>query len=276
MEGYGYYNGKFGTPEELSIPLTDRALYFGDGIYDAAIGRGNKISFESEHIERFLKNARRLELAHALTHDELSDLLHEVIHRAKIPEFFLYFQLSRQGERRIHSYNEKNGSNLLITVTPFSENKIKERLDVITREDLRYYLCDVKTLNLLPSVLASGDAERRGCDEAIFVRGKFVTECAHSNIFILKDKTLYTHPISNLILPGITRRHFIDVSLGLGIRTVEAPFPLSDLIGSDEVIITSTTKFARPVATVDGIRVGGKDKETAKMLCDALREDALK
>ena len=276
MEDFGYYNGTFAPIGELSIRLSDRAIYFGDGIYDAAIGRNGRISFESEHIERFLRNAKRLEIRHSLTHESLSALLHEVIDRAGIPQFFLYFQMSRAAERRIHSYGEENGSNLLITVSPFSENDIKKELDVITREDLRYYYCDVKTLNLLPSVLASADARRAGCDEAIFIRGKFVTECAHSNVFILKDKTLYTHPTDNLILPGITRRHFIDVARELGIKTVESPFPFCELMRADEVIITSTTKHARLVKTLDGAKIGGRDRASGELLCSALRDKVWK
>lgn len=276
MQGYGYYNGDFAPLSEISVPLSDRALYFGDGIYDAAIGRGEKICFENEHIERFLRNAKRLKIRHSLTLESLSELLHEVIHRANTPEFFLYFQLSRSGDRRIHSFGEENGSNLLITVTPFSERDIKHRLCVITHEDLRYYYCDVKTLNLLPSVLASGEALRAGCDETIFVRDGIVTECAHSNVFILKDKILYTHPTDNLILPGITRRHFIEAGKRHGIRTVEIPFPLAKLLSADEVIITSTTKLARLVDTLDGARIGGRDSDTGELLCSALRDEVWK
>ena len=273
MQGYCYYNGCFAPAEDIRISLEDRAIYFGDGIYDAAIGKDGKIYLLEEHINRFQRNAARLKIKNPYSHDELSAILYETVKRADIPEFFIYFQLSRKSDGRVHSYCRGDGVNLLVLVTPFSEEKIKPVLDVITTDDLRYYLCDVKTINLLPSVLAAGEADEQGCDEAIFLRGGIVTECAHSNIFILKNKTLYTHPTGNLILPGITRRHLILAGEELGIKTVCSPFPLSELMCADEIIITSTTKFARPVGRVDGTPVGGGDRETADRLAERLRRN---
>lgn len=273
MQGYGYYNGEFAPIEDIRLSLSDRSIFFGDGIYDAAIGKNGQIYLLSLHIARFQKNAAKMKLKNDYTEDGLREILSEAVRRADIPEFFLYFQLSRRCDGRVHSYLRADGSSLLVTVTPFSEEKIKESLDVITAEDLRYYLCDVKTVNLLPAVLASGEAEARGCDEAVFLRAGAVTECAHSNIFILKNKTLYTHPTGSLILPGITRRELIRAGEELGIKTVATPFSLAQMMPADEVIITSTTKFARPVSSVDGIPVGGRDPGTLKLLQERLKNN---
>ena len=146
---------------------------------------------------------------------------------------------------------------------------------MITFEDRRFYYCDVKTLNLLPSVLASTEAEKRGCDEAVFHRGNIVTECAHSNVSILKDGVLITHPTDNLLLPGITRRHLLDACTVLGIPYEEREFTLEELSAADEIIVTSTTKLAKTAKTLNGISVGGKDEKNANLLCTYLENELL-
>lgn len=270
MAAYAYYNGKFGLREDISIPLTDRAIYFGDGIYDVAIGRDGKIFQADEHISRFLGNTKKISINHSYTHESLYELLCEVVKKTGLQEFLLYFQLSRNNEKRRHSYLGCDESNLLITVEDFKLDTSKKAMRLITADDLRYYYCDVKTVNLLPAVLASGEAERAGCDEAVLHRGVTVTECAHSNVSIIKDGTLYTHPTNNLILPGITRSHLLLACRSLGIPYVERAFTLDELFSADEILVSSTTKLAKRACEIDGSAAGMKDEKTASALCNFL------
>ena len=269
MASYAYYNGQFDLREQISIPLSDRSIYFGDGIYDVAIGKDGKIFQSDEHIARFLGNAKKLYINHTHTHESLSNLLSFVVEKSKIRDFLLYFQLSRDFEKRKHS-PEGCGSNLLITIDEFKFDTDNKPISLITREDLRYYYCDMKTINLLPAVLASGDAERSGCDEAVLHRGDIVTECAHSNISIIKGGTLYTHPTNNLILPGITRKHLLMGCRQLGIAYEERPFTLDELFSADEILVTSTTKLCWRAHKIDGVTVGMKDEKTALLLYNFL------
>lgn len=255
---YAYYNGRFGRREEITVPLSDRALFFGDGVYDAAIGKRGKIFLLDEHIERLFVNAARLGIAPPVSLEELKKILFETVRHSAIEEFFLYFQLSRDKGARVHSAVGA-GVNLLVTVSDSPLPSPETTLSLITAEDLRYYYCDIKTLNLLPSVIASTRAEECGADEAVFHRGDTVTECAHSNIAILKGGTLITHPESCLILPGITRRQLIRAAKKLGIPVCERPFTLAELYSADEVIVTSTTKLALAAGSIDGHTVGGGD-----------------
>ena len=273
MSGFAYYNGKFGKKEDICIPLSDRAIYFGDGIYDAAIGESKKIFLADEHIARFLGNAKKLEINHPYTHDDIAALLSECVLRAGYESFFLYFQLSRNADKRSHSHEDSNGVNLLITVENFTLPAPEKSYSLITVDDLRYFYCDIKTLNLLPAVLAAGKASKSGADEAVFHRGGIVTECAHSNISILKDGKLYTHPTNNLILPGITRHHLLIACRALGIEYSEEPYSLSELFSADEVLICSTTKLCGRVTEIDGVRVGGRNKEAANKICDYVYEE---
>lgn len=266
MAGYAYYDGEFGKRESIKIPLSDRAIFFGDGVYDAAVGVGDKIFLLKEHIDRFFDNLKRLSIAPPFTKDRFAELLFETVNKSGIDEYFLYFQLSRGSSKRIHSYVDANEAHILITVDGFSVPEPKKNLKLITAEDLRYYYCDVKTVNLLPAVLASGAAQKNGCDEAVFHRGPVVTECAHSNISILKNRVLYTHPKNRLILSGISRARLIFHAKRLGIECIERPFTLSELFSADEVIVTSTSRLCAAAESVNGISVGGDDSETIDVL----------
>ena len=267
-----YYNGEFCDFSEVRIPLTDRCVFFGDGIYDAAIGKDGGVYLEREHIDRFFGNAERMKIKLSLSKEELSALLREVIKRNDFKRYFLYFQLTRTlGERR-HSYTDESGSSLLITVKKhaFEDRKLK----LITAEDIRYRMCNVKTLNLLPAVIASTEAEEKGCDEAVFIRNGIVTECAHSNICIVKGGVLYTHPEGPLILPGVTRRRVLYFCEKLGIPYAEREFTKEDLFTADEILVTSTTKLCAKVEEIDGIKVGKSGaKSVADAIISSLRED---
>ena len=129
----------------------------------------------------------------------------------------------------------------------------------ITLPDTRFLHCNIKTLNLLPAVLYTQKAVAAGCDEAILHRDGRVTECAHSNVHILKDGVFRTAPCDNLILPGITRAHRIAQCREMGIPVVEEPFTLDELMDADEVIFTSASAQCCRVTTIDGKSVGGKD-----------------
>ena len=271
MKSIAYYNGAVKPIDEILIPLSDRSIFFGDAIYDAAIGCCGGVFLEGEHICRFLDNADRLKIAHSYSSAQLSEIFREVIKKSCQDSYFLYFQLSRNCDTRCHSAKKCNGANLLVTVDPFVMDDPFLPLSLITAEDMRYYLCNVKTVNLLPSVIAATRADFSGCDEVVFHRGDTVTECSRSNISILKSGVLYTHPESNLILPGITRKHLLSACTALGIPYRETPFSLRDLFDADEILVTSTTKLCRRAGTLNGREVGGGDDKTFAALSEFLR-----
>ena len=271
MEGYAYYNGGFGRRSEISVPLSDRAIFFGDAVYDAAVGSRGKIYQLGEHIERFLGNAARLGFSPAPTYEELEGILTEVAERSGLETFFLYFQISRSKDTRSHSAGGCAGTNLLVTADEVTLPSFEKKLKLILTEDKRYGYCDIKTVNLLPNVIYSTDADRSGADEAVLHRDGVVTECAHSNVSILKNGKLITHPADSNILPGITRKTLLSLCEELDVGYEERPFTKEELIFADEVLITSTSKFCLRAESVDGIAVGGKDPTAATLLCREMR-----
>ena len=266
----GYYNGKMGPLEEMEVPMGDRALYFGDGIYEATCV-ANRVPFAlEEHLDRMYNSMRLLEIPFKMEREQVRRELQSVIDAAEdAPIHFLYWQVTRGNGPRNHVFPEGVEPSLMIFVKPHTMKPMDVPYRLISMEDHRFNLCNIKTLNLIPSVLANQRAAERGCDEAVLHRGSRVTECAHSNISILKDGVLRTAPTDELILPGITRKHLLALAGEHGIPVMEKPFSMVELMNADEVIVTSSSALCMKVESIDGIPVGGKDPQRIQLLQDA-------
>ena len=258
MEGYAYYNGKIGLCSEISIPLTDRLIYFADGVYDVIVGHHSTLFLEDEHMERFFANMLFLGIQPPLSKQKIKEAIHKLIDFSKYESYLIYVSASRNSHQRTHSYLHSNGTNLLITVKKF-EMSCEDDVKLTIEEDMRYKYCNIKTTNLLPAVLAATKAECKGCDEAIFIRNETITECSHSNIFIANKDEIVTHPASAFILSGIIRGFIIKSAAELGIKAAERTFTVDELFSADEIFITSTTKLIRAVKSINGITVGNKN-----------------
>lgn len=273
MTDIAYYNGKIGRISEISAPITDRAFYFGDGVYDAtAVANGVAFALE-EHMDRFFNSCRLLEINFHMSRNELENVLKDLVGRYdKDKTGMLYWQASRGSAPRCHSFPKGIKPNLMAYVSPLEMTPFDKEFNVISLEDKRFYFCNIKTLNLIPSVIAAQRAAEAGADEVIFHRSSRVTEGAHSNILIIKDGELITPPADELILPGITRKHLLELapSAGLGVRVY--PFSLTELFNADEVIISSSSTLCARVKTADGIPVGGKDEAHLKALQKAYEQ----
>ena len=275
MENLGYYNGTVDLIENIRIPMTDRVCYFGDGVYDATYAHNHKIFDLKKHIDRFFNSAGLMRMDIGMSKEEVGALLEEMVKKVDAQTQFVYWQVTRGSEIRNHAWKDGIKGNLWIMIKPASITDLSQKIKVISREDTRFLHCNVKTLNLLPSVLAAKEAEEAGCQECIFHRGDIVTECAHSNVSILKDGVLKTHPTDHLILPGIARIHLIAMCKELGIPVDECNYTMKELMDADEVIVHSSGTFAVGVESVDGIPVGGKAPELLKKLQDALTAEFL-
>ena len=270
----GYYNGEMGPLEEMKLPMGDRALYFGDGIYEATCV-ANRVPFAlDDHLDRMYNSLRLMEIPFTMGREEVKAELQKVIDAAEeAPCLFLYWQISRGVCMRNHPFpGAEVKPALMIYVKPVTMKDMNKRYKLISMEDIRYKLCNIKTLNLIPSVLANQRAVERGCDEAVLHRGSRVTECAHSNISMLKDGVLHTAPTDELILPGITRKHLLQLCAANGIPVVEAPYSMVELMNADEIIVSSSSALLMGVESIDGIPVGGKDARRLHLLQDAYRE----
>ena len=275
MKALGYYNGSYGPLETMTVPMNDRASWFGDGIYDAGPCRNYHIFAIDEHIDRFFRSADLMRIQMPVTKDELKALLEELVAKMDDGNLFVYYQVTRGTGIRNHVFTQGPG-NLWITLTPDSIDDGSEPISLITLEDTRFFHCNIKTLNLIPSVMAAQKAREAGCAESVLYRpGGRVTECAHSNVHILKDKVLRTAPTDNLILPGIARRHLLNACTALGIEFREEAFYLDDLFNADEIIVTSSSNLCMHADHLDGKNAGMKDPETFERLRQWLMDEFL-
>ncbi len=259
MSDICYYNGKFQRSEDLAIPLSDRSIYFADSVYEVAIGMGGSVYQLGEHLSRFYNNISAIGLSYPLIKAEAIGIIFELIKKAKLDIYMIYLQCSGNGEKRRHA-RATDKTNILISVTEIELSPTLTSSSLISLPDTRYSMCNIKTTNLLPAVLASTRAENEGCREAVFYRDNIVTECAHSNIFILKNDTLYTHPNGPHILPGITRANIIRHAPTLGLKVKETAFSTEDIYTADEVFTSATTSLITRAFSLDKKPIGGKNE----------------
>ena len=146
-----------------------------------------------------------------------------------------------------------------MTVKPFKNPELNKPLKLVTTEDTRFFHCNIKTLNLIPNVMAAEKAEEAGCQEAVFHRGDNVTECAHSALVLLKDGALIAPPLDELVLPSITRKHVTAICEETGVPVIIRRISLKDVEEADEVVVLSTSKLMTHADTLDGRPVGMKD-----------------
>lgn len=274
MKNVGYYNGEIGRIENMTVPMNDRAMYFGDGVYDATYAANRKIFEADFHLDRFYNSLKAVQIPFTLSKAELREEIQKCIDLMDSSGVvFVYWQCTRGTGMRNHVFPENTKPNLLIYIVESQLTVLRKPIKVITVEDTRFLHCNIKTLNLLPSVMAAQQAKEAGCQEVIFHRGDRVTECAHSNVNILKDGMFITPPLDNLILPGTTRRHYLDICRRLNVPFEERPFTLAEVFAADEIMVTSAGTLGVPVCEVDGQKVGGKDETLLHKLQKAAVDD---
>ena len=269
MKNIAYYNGKTAPIEEMMVPMNERACYFGDGVYEATIALNHKPMHFDDHIDRIYNSARLIEIEIPMDKAEMKAMLQSLVDQVEGDSLFLYWQVTRGVGMRNHPFRGVDGkASVWAWVRPNGMRNPYGAYKCITMEDTRFLHCNIKTINLLPAVIANQRAMEAGCDETIFHRGDRVTECSHSNVHIIKDGKLITAPCDNLILPGIVRKHILMLCGQLGIPVIEEPFTVEDLMNADEVFFSSSSALTCRVGEIDGKPVGLKDEKTFARIRD--------
>jgi D-alanine transaminase len=275
-----YLNGSFLPRAEARVSVEDRGFVFGDGIYEvlrAINGRFFATQFHNKRLERSLDGVRI-----ALSGDDSparfveigKQLLKE--NNLREGEATLYMQVTRGANTRAHHFPPpETAPTIYISAarfTPYTDFA-ESGAAAITHPDLRWGRCDLKTLNLLPNVLASQTAKERGAFEAMLIRDGVVTEGAKTNFFGVVNGSLRTHPSDSHILPGITRAVLQELARDLGIEIDEAPIKASEIPKLSELFLTGTTTDVMPVVKLDDRPVGkGKPGELTRRLQRVLAE----
>ncbi|WP_371017356.1 D-amino-acid transaminase [Pseudalkalibacillus sp. JSM 102089] len=261
------FNQDLITREQATIDIEDRGYQFGDGVYEVIrIYNGSFFELEA-HLERLERSASEIKISLPFTQKEIQEKIEQLAAANRLHSGHVYMQVTRGVAPRNHPFPAKSDPVLVAYTKEYEKEPSRALGKAIFMEDIRWLRCDIKSLNLLGNVLAKQSATEQNVDEAIFHRGDLVTEGSSTNVFIVKNNILYTHPANNFILEGITRRVILSVASELGIQIKEEAFTKQELLESDEVFISSTTQEARPIVEVDGRQIGnGKEGEITSSL----------
>jgi D-alanine transaminase len=252
-------NGAFGPLDEARVPVEDRGYLFGDGVYEVIRTYGGAPFLLDAHLDRLFRSMGEISIAPDWDRDTLAGRIYEALRRAGHPEAKVYVQVTRGVAPREHAF-PRVPPTTLVTVTaihPLSEAQRTGGVSVITTPDIRWGRCDIKSLNLLPNVMARQAAAEAGAFEAVFVSSDgTVQEGAGSNVLAVIDGTLVTPPLGPRILAGVSRAHLLDLAAREGIPVAERPLSAAALRSADEVLLTGTTIEVVGVVRVDGRVVG--------------------
>lgn len=271
-----YLNGQFLPYEQATLSVEDRAFLLADGIYEVVrVYTGRPFEMEG-HLARLARSARELRLP-APDLDEIGRVSLELLRINNLSDATIYIQVSRGAYApRTHAFPAGPVSpTVLVIARSFkaNESQWETGIKAVTVPDQRWARCDIKSVALLPNVLAKQAAADAGAQEAIFVKDGYAIEGSSSNFMAVLDGEIRTYPSCNYILTGITRNVALDVARKLGYKVREEGIPTTALGRCTEMWVTSTTQEVMPIVSLDGQVVGdGRPGPVAKALLKAMRE----
>jgi D-alanine transaminase len=259
MPDIGFVNGRFSPLADATVSVEDRGFQFGDGIYEVIRTYHGKLFHLDAHLARLERSAKALDLPMPWSLSQWAAHVQEGVKRAGYPESKVYLQLTRGAAPRDHAFPAEAKPTAVMTVRemkPMDPAIQQAGVSVMTMDDWRWGRCDIKSVNLLPNVMARQKAKQAGAFEALFVRDGQVTEGAVSNVMIVKSGKVLTAPEGEMILSGVTRTLVLELARKEGLSADERFVSREELLGAEEVFLTSTTIEVLPVIRVDGQAVG--------------------
>ncbi|GJM07542.1 MAG: cytochrome c550 [marine bacterium B5-7] len=262
-----YLDGRFIPEEKARVSAMDRGFLLGDGIYEV-MPMYHGVPFHLDyHFDRLSRSLAAVSIENPLTRDDYRHICESLYHHHDSTHQSIYFQITRGAyETRTHYFpDEKADPTLFAFAKPLELHglsTLSKGLAAVTHADLRWQRCDIKVISLLANVMAREYSKQQHVDEAILLRDGIVTEGSHTNVFVVKNDEVFTHPSNEHILGGITRQVTIQMLKDLNIPCHETLVPEADLLSADEIWLTSTTKMVAPVLQLNQHAVGdGKPGE---------------
>ncbi len=254
-----YLNGEFLPRSDAKISPDDRGFIFADGIYEVIKYYRGKPFRYNDHLERLKRSLKEVSIeCNGL--EKLELIFSELLHRNNLisVQAGIYLQITRGVNPRVHYFPKEITPTLYAFAFPLpsAKEKLENGIKVITQEDIRWQRCDIKSVSLLPNTMLYNNAVNNGAGESILVRNGIVTEATHSSVLGIKNGGVITHPISNLILPGITRKVIFEICSSEGINFEEHLITEQKLFELDEIIIAGTGSEITPVVQVNDTFIG--------------------
>ena len=268
-----YLNGKFILKSEAFISVMDRGFLFGDGVYEVfPVYNGLILGLES-HLKRLQKGLDAINIVNPYDKKGWISIINKLIsYHQENSKQAIYLQISRGcDDDRKHTHGKLEPT-VYMQSSPFKSQTKDDLLigsDAITRDDTRWSQCDTKATSLLANIMFAQEAKNHGVEEVILIRDGIVTECSSSNLFLVKNNSIYTHPKGPYILPGITREIAIDCAKYCDIEVKEVTFDKDSLMDADEVWISSSTREIVPINRIDNSLINnGKVGEIWSLIYD--------
>ncbi len=255
-----YFNGKFLPKSEIFISPDDRGFLFADGIYEVVRWYEARFYDLPSHISRMKRSLRELRINWSDC-DKFPEIALELIKQNNLEKqpAMVYIQVTRGAARRTHLFPHPEVSPTVYAYAwgfvPDTQSR-KTGIRVMMKEDIRWSRCDIKSIALLPNTISFQEAHENGQKECIFVRNGLITEGSHSNIFLVGDGILYTHPETNHVLSGITRKNILRIAAGAGIKIREEAIQENRIRFIQEAFITNTSSEVTPVIELGGNTLG--------------------
>ena len=254
MPNFAYINNKFINFRNAKIHIEDRGLQFADSVYEViAVLNDNLIDLDF-HLKRLKYSLKELDIKYKLNQKDLKRIFLNLLKKNKTSNGIIYLQITRGVQYREHKYENK----LIPTLIIYTRNKKFnlpgknfKGVNTITHEDLRWKRRDIKTVNLLPNIIAANKAKKMKAYEAILLQNGKVTEGTSSNIWIIKKNNLITHPTNTDILKGVTRTSILKIIKKTSLKLVEKSFTHKQLLDANEVFLTSSGSFITPILKID-------------------------
>jgi D-alanine transaminase len=277
MPRIAYVNGRYLPWSDAKVAVEDRGYQFADGVYEVCEVRGGRLVDERRHMARLDRSLGELRISRPMSPAALGVVLCETIRRNRVRDGIVYVQVTRGVARRDFPFPATDTQpSLVVTARNHDLERLEqvatEGIAVITVPDIRWRRVDIKSVALLPNVLAKQAAREQGAREAWLVDAEGrVTEGASSNAWIVsRDGTLITHPLGHDILSGITRSVVIDVIKAQGLAFEERRFTAEEAYAAREAFVTSASQIVLPVVSIDGRPVGNG---APGLIAAALRRD---
>lgn len=261
MSRIAYVNRRYVPHRQGAVHIEDRGFQFADGVYEVIAVIAGRLVDEPQHFERLARSLAEIDIEAPVSVPALKLILREVIRRNRVRDGIVYLQITRGVAPRDHAYPANVEPSLVVTarrMTRHGPDRHREGVRLISVPDIRWQRCDIKSISLLPNVLAKQRAREAGAFEAWQVDADgFVTEGASTNAWIVSaEGDLVTRAADSAILDGVTRRAVIALASEAGLPFVERAFSLEEAKSAREAFCTSTTSLVMPVVSIDGEPVG--------------------
>jgi D-alanine transaminase len=274
MPRIAYVNGRYVPLAEAGVHIEDRGFQFADGVYEYFAVLGGKLADAPGHLERLWRSLSELRIAPPMGEAALRVVLAETVRRNRVRQGSVYVQVTRGVAPRDHPFPDPAPPpSLIVTAKPIdfaaADARAEQGVGVLTQPDIRWGRCDIKTVGLLPNVLAKQAAREAGAYEAWLVDELgFVTEGASTNAWIVDaEGVLRTRDTNANILRGVTRKGLIPLAEAAGVPVSQRPFTVEEAKAAREAFITAASTFVMPVVRIDGVEIGdGHPGPVAKRL----------